>query len=374
MMHLPTVALSVTCVVILALRPIAQGIGLTDRPGGRKIHSGEVPLIGGLAMFVAIAAGVGLMPSSDPDAVYLLGACALLLTVGLADDRFDVPAKTRLAAHFAAAWLAVLMLDGGPSLTFGSAFGAGDTVLTGWTATAVVTLLVGGTINAFNMIDGMDGLCGVMALIALSVLGWLAATSGDAFGGQFCLVAMGAVGGFLLFNLPLRFNRKWHVFMGDAGSTLFGFIVAALCMRLSQEGGAVAPATLLWFVAVPVTDLLATMLRRMARGESPFRPDRGHLHHRLLDAGLNVPATLTVMTIAAVLCASIGLWMHYARIPQVVQFYGFLVAAATLALAVFGARQWVRLLPSVRLAEAALRNEKSQSASTDVLTRGRHGE
>jgi len=374
MTYLPVLSFAVSCLVIWALRPVAPMVGLLDHPGGRKMHVGAVPLIGGIGMFIALVVGVTLMPATDPDAKYLLGATALLVAVGLVDDRFDASARARLLAHLVAAGFAVLMIDGEPRLSFGYAFGAGETVLTGWTATAAAALLVGGTINAFNMVDGMDGLAGTMALIALAALGWTMAFTRDAFGWQLSLVAMGAVIGFLMFNLPVRFNRRWKVFMGDAGSTLLGFLVAVLCMRLSQEDGAVAPATLLWFVALPITDLLVAMLRRIARGVSPFHPDRGHLHHRLLDAGLGVRLTLAILAIVAALFAAAGMWMHYANVPEAVQFYGFLCAVALVAFTASRASQWAALLVRPRQPQPATERAASPSNAIDTQPEGTQGE
>ncbi|MEW5878944.1 MAG: hypothetical protein AB1761_00705 [Pseudomonadota bacterium] len=374
MIYLPVLSLAVSCITIWALRPAAPAAGLLDQPGGRKTHVGAVPLVGGVGMFVALVVGVTLMPATDPDAKHLLVASALLLAVGIADDRFDVSARARLLAHMTAALVAVLTLEGAPRLSFGYAFGSGETALTGWAATAAAVVLVGGTINAFNMIDGMDGLAGAMALVALAALGWMVAFTQDAFSWQLSLVAMGAVVGFLLFNLPVRFNRGRRVFMGDAGSTLLGFLVAALCMRLSQETRAVAPATLLWFVALPVTDLLVTMLRRIARGVSPFRPDRGHLHHRLLDAGLGVRATLAILTTVAVLLAAAGLWMHYAKVPEAVQFYGFLCAVALVAFTASRANRWAALLAPPRRVLVVPVRAASPAKETDEQAEGAQGE
>ncbi|MCX7901187.1 MAG: undecaprenyl/decaprenyl-phosphate alpha-N-acetylglucosaminyl 1-phosphate transferase, partial [Burkholderiaceae bacterium] len=340
MTYLALLSFTLAGTAIAALRPLAPKAGLLDYPGGRKRHQRPVPLVGGLGMFVAMVLGLALMPARDPDMTHLVAACALLLAVGALDDRFDVPPTTRLGAHLAAAWLAVLMLDGGPHLSFGNPFGIGELVFTGWIATTLIVVLVAGTINAFNMVDGMDGLAGMMALIALAALCWLTGLARDAYGWQLSLVAIGAVCAFLVFNLPLQINRRWHVFMGDAGSTLLGFLIAVLALRVSQEGRAVAPVTLLWFVAVPVADLLMTILRRLARGVSPFMPDRGHLHHQLLDAGLSVSVTLGILTAVGLTFAALGLFMHHMKVAQPLQFYGFVGAVVLLLYTVAKVPQW----------------------------------
>ncbi len=331
-MVVPLTAMAVSLLVIAALRPLAPTVGLIDKPGGRKTHHGDVPVVGGIGMFVALVAGAGAMPVTDRDALPLLGACALLLAVGLADDRFVVSVRLRLIAHLLAALLAMAMLDRGVGLSLGHALGPNETLLTGAPALMLAALLIGGAINAFNMMDGMDGLAGTMALVPLAVFAGVAYAV-DPFVHYVCLAGIGAVLGFLLFNLPARFNRAWRVFMGDAGSTMLGFLLAALSLRLTQESAALAPATVLWLVALPITDLLWTIVRRVARGRSPFAPDRSHLHHRLLDAGLGVRASFAVLTGLAAALAAAGLAMHMGRVPEWVQFYGFVATATLLAFA-----------------------------------------
>lgn len=375
MTHLPVLSLLFSCAAIVALRPAAPVLGLLDRPGGRKTHDGDVPLIGGIGMFVAIVVGVVWMPAGDPDTPYLMAASAFLLMVGVLDDRLDVPARLRLIAHIATAYVAVAILDNGPRLTFGSAFGPEEVVLTGLTAVGVISVLVGGTINAFNMMDGIDGLAGMMAAIAFVALAWLAARGQDAFALQLSLVTLGAIGGFLLFNLPLGVNRRWRVFMGDAGSTLLGFLISALVLRMSQDRGILAPATALWLVALPLTDLLATMLRRVALGRSPFSPDRRHLHHRLLDAGLSARAALGVLAVLAAALAGAGIGMHLARVPEVVQFYGFLAVASLVAFAASRAPGWVRWLPaSWRRLPAVSLPDTLPPRAIEAPVRGANGE
>lgn len=348
MLTLAAAAFVLCAGVIAIVRPLARRVGLLDVPGGRKMHEGSVPLVGGIGMLVAIAVGMWLMPAADPVSGSLLGAFALLVAVGVADDRFDVPARGRLVAHMLAALIALIVLDADRMLSLGLAFGtAQPLVFTGLAAVAVSLLLVAGAINAFNMIDGTDGLAGAMALIALSGLGWLAAAGGDTFAAQLCAVTVGAVGGFLLFNLPLGVNRRWRVFMGDAGSTLLGFLAAIVALRLTQTGASsVAPVTVLWLAAIPIADLLVVMLRRMLSGRSPFRADRQHIHHQLLDAGLAAPAVLLVLTAAAATLALAGLWMHSARIPEVLQLVAFLGVAASLGFATSKAQHWVVVLPA----------------------------
>jgi UDP-GlcNAc:undecaprenyl-phosphate GlcNAc-1-phosphate transferase len=169
-------------------------------------------------------------------------------------------------------------------------------------------------VNAFNLIDGIDGLAGGLALLSL------AAMTATGFGTPvFALaaVATAVVVGYLLFNLPLGFNKPLRTFMGDAGSTSLGLIIATVGIYLSQPPiSRFTPVIGLWLVAVPVFDLFATIVRRLVQRKSPFAPDHEHLHHVLVEAGLSRRATLACMLLLAAAFAAVGLIGHLLAIPD----------------------------------------------------------
>lgn len=294
-------ALIVTIVFMLALRPVAVAVGLVDIPGGRKRHDVPVPIIGGIAMSIGLGVGTSLVERPAFWGPTLLGIYVLAV-VGTIDDRFDLPANVRLIAQFCAALLLVLasnlMVTGiGAPLFFGLQLGP---FALPFTVLFVVTL-----VNAFNLIDGIDGLAGGLALLSL-----LAMTIVGFGTPVFALLSISAavVGGYLLFNLPLGFNKPVRAFMGDAGSTSLGLVIAAFGIYLSQAPLAkISPVIGLWFVAVPVFDLFSTIFRRLAEGKSPFAPDHEHLHHVLVEHGLSRRATLVCMLGMALAFAAIGI-------------------------------------------------------------------
>jgi UDP-GlcNAc:undecaprenyl-phosphate GlcNAc-1-phosphate transferase len=300
---------SLCLLAMFALRPIAIALDLIDRPGGRKTHTGDVPVVGGLAMLLGIILGMGLVPLPDlPDATTstLLAACAILVTVGLIDDRFDLSPWTRLPAQLAAA---VLLMIGTKSvvLTLGAPFGGSGILLDGWLSYAVTILATIAAINAFNMLDGMDGLAGAMAMVALAALALLSYEAGLIAALSASVVFIGAVSAFLLSNVPIGFNHELRCFMGDSGSTLLGFSVAWLCIKVSQSPlQAAEPVTMLWIVALPLYELVWTVIRRAIRGISPFRPDTEHLHHLLRKAGFGVRGAFVVFVLLAILLAAFG--------------------------------------------------------------------
>jgi UDP-GlcNAc:undecaprenyl-phosphate/decaprenyl-phosphate GlcNAc-1-phosphate transferase len=298
---------------ILALRPLAIAVDLIDRPGGRKNHQGDVPIVGGLAMFLGIALGIGLLPGSMGDTY--LAACAILVTIGLVDDRFELSPWTRLPGQISAA--IVVVGTGVMVTTIGDPFGIGTINFSGWSAIGFTLLITTAAINGFNMLDGMDGLAGTTALTSCLALGFLAWTGGLIEPAATSLVLAAAVSAFLIFNLPTRFNRPMRCFMGDAGSTLLGFSVALICIQVSQSPAkAASPVTTLWTVALPLYELVWSTLRRLLRGVSPFKADTNHFHHLLQKAGFGVRGAFAVFAILTVALAVIGIVTELAGVPQ----------------------------------------------------------
>jgi UDP-GlcNAc:undecaprenyl-phosphate GlcNAc-1-phosphate transferase len=206
-------------------------------------------------------------------------------------------------------------------------------VFSDWGSAAFTCVAIMGAVNAFNMLDGMDGLAGTMAINALIALTIMSSMVGDATVGGVSIVLSGAVAAFLIFNIPAKYNRRFRCFMGDAGSTLLGFLLACLCISVSQgEGPKVSPTTTLWIVAIPLFELLWTTTRRVLKGQSPFRPDRGHFHHKLIDAGFGVRGAFFVLICIGAAFAATGVAIHYFEVPDGLSFGIWLLSGAGLVL------------------------------------------
>jgi len=351
------VALAVTAIACMALGPLAHRWSLVDRPGGRKTHVGEIPLVGGIAMYLGIAAGLSLSPgSSAAGTVHLLAASFLLTFIGVVDDRFHVRPGIRLIVHTLAVLIGAAAY-GVNRLELGDPFGTGTITLTGLPATVMTVVLLAGVINAINMIDGADGLAGIVAFVALASMAVLDTMSGAPTVNGVAWAGCGAVAGFLLFNAPLRARQRARIFMGDAGSTLLGFVMAWAALGITQRPQPAAwPVTMLWLAALPIYDLLWSIARRALRGRSPFVADRGHLHHLLLDGGLGVRATFTVFALLAVAWAGTGIALQALRAPQWLSLALFIASG----LVTF----WiVRILPAVAAFAPAWRRDAASTAS-----------
>ena len=337
-------AFAISVAALFALRPIAYAVNLLDRPGGHKTHHGVVPIVGGLGMLFGVLFGVVSQPGAlGPLQQYLFSAI-LLVVVGMLDDRFDLAPGLRLVAQFSA--VLPMFFGAGVRLTsFGDLLGLGplDVAPYSLVATVVVTMAA---INAFNMLDGLDGLAGGIALVSAGLMLAVFGRSADP-GNAYLLAALcGAIGGFLLFNMPVQWNRGVRCFMGDAGSTLLGFTLAWVTIGSSQGPLRMAsPVAMVWLVAVPATDLVWTVLRRLARGQSPAHPDNEHLHHMLLRAGFGVRAVFVILIGIALLLASVGLYLDRARTPDWESFALLLVSGAALAFTCSRIHGYVRSSP-----------------------------
>ncbi len=311
------VALIVTIAFMFAFRPVAKRVGLVDKPGGRKLHEGDVPIIGGLAMFVGILSGLSILGLDLNFLLSIFVASLLLVAIGVIDDKYPLPAAARMTTQVAV----VLIMIYGADLylaDMGNPFGFGP-ITTGpfmLMFTVLVTLTM---INAYNMVDGIDGLAGSLTMVAMVAVAAVAGAN-NAFG-AIALVIVASVFGFLLFNFPVKWNRPVRSFMGDAGSTLLGFAIVWVTLGVAQgEARVISPVHALWFAALPIFDCLTCFVRRALQGKSPFTPGRDHFHHTLRRGGLGVRQKLGILTGMQLIYAMVGLTGHFAGVPDYVMF------------------------------------------------------
>ena len=315
-----TVAFTVTVAFMFALRPLAQRLHLVDRPGGRKSHDGDIPIIGGMAMFIGVFSGLLLISGVTALIVTLLLGSLLLVVIGVLDDKYALAAGVRISIQIAA--VLIMFYGSGFRLAdIGDPFGTGIIAMGPFTLifTTVVALTV---INAYNLIDGADGLAGSLALIALLAIALVGGFEDPST--AIALTVCAAIIGFLVFNYPVKWNRPVRSFMGDAGSTFLGFTILWVVLGASQGADRlVSPVVGLWFASVPIYDLLTCFVRRVKDGKSPFQPGRDHFHHVLNRGSTHVRRTLLVLTTLQIIYAGIGLAGHFAGAPDWLMFAGW---------------------------------------------------
>ena len=334
----------VTCTMLLALRPFAEVVGLVDKPGGRKTHHGEVPVVGGIAMFAGLLVAAVGGTALESGGLNILMVAAFMVVLGALDDRFNLPPRVRLFAHLSAA-VALVYSTGYVVRDLGDLFGLGELGLS-WGALPFTVVSIVALINAFNMLDGLDGLAGSVGLVALA--GIMIVASMGALPGVVLVAGsmLGSVAAFLMFNLPTHVNRPIRTFMGDAGSTLLGFLLAGLSLKLVQPTLAdLKPIIALWMMPIPIFELFSSTARRVINGMPPTQADSGHFHHILIRAGLSVRAICTLYFLVSVGCCSFGVWAYRVDLPESLLFAAFCLAFAIWALAVRSTHRVVDLLP-----------------------------
>lgn len=331
------IAFALTVILVPLMEPLAVASQLVDRPGGHKRHQRPTPVVGGVAIYLALAGAafaLNMLPRSSETMVAALAAGGMLVLMGAFDDRQGLPVRMRFLIQILAALL-VVWASGQYLASLGNLFGpfALDLILP--LGLAVTVLATVGGINAMNMVDGLDGLSGGLALVTLSALLWAAAVAGHAATMLPLLAVWGAVAGFLVFNARIGRRQHARIFMGDAGSMLLGFLITWFLIELTQGPEAVlAPVVALWVYALPLMDTLSVMMHRALRGRSPFQPGNDHIHHMLLASGLSISRTVAVLIGVQALFAIAGLAGYYAGLPAWVMFYGLM--------ALFSAYVWAK--------------------------------
>ena len=264
----------------------AQAARLIDQPGGRKRHVGDIPLVGGLGMFLTLVALSPLWLNLTDDHAWLLSLLALAVIAGALDDRYRLSAKVKLVPQ----GLLAIAVVYGAGLSFdnvGAILGNAPVEL-GAVAVFFTLFAIVGTINTVNMSDGLDGLAGGYMAIAFSALLYIAIQSDRTGDAQFLATLLGSLAGFLHLNMRTPWRPGALVFMGDSGSMMLGLALAWSVLSLSSgPDAAMSPVVGALIFALPMYDILTTLSRRLFSGNHPFRADRRHVHYLLRDSGMS---------------------------------------------------------------------------------------
>jgi UDP-GlcNAc:undecaprenyl-phosphate GlcNAc-1-phosphate transferase len=294
------VAAAVLALVLTPLvRRVAIRVGNIDQPDKRRVNAQPIPRGGGVAVaiaFLAVTLGgmaintqtgdIAIPRTLGPGELIALFAGGILATVlGVLDDTWQLRARWQFAGQLL---LALLAVAGGVVITYvNNPLGPGSINLSGYFAAGFTMLWILGMINSINFIDGLDGLSSGISLIAAMTLGLISLTTAVAqpFIGILCFALAGALLGFLRWNF-----HPASIFIGTSGVMFVGYTLAILSIL-----GTAKVAVALLVLGVPIIDTFWIIVRRLATGRSPFTPDRGHIHHRLLDLGLSHAQTVLVI-------------------------------------------------------------------------------
>jgi UDP-GlcNAc:undecaprenyl-phosphate/decaprenyl-phosphate GlcNAc-1-phosphate transferase len=302
-------AFVIAWLLVPAMRKLAIRWQFVDRPNKRKVHKEPLPLLGGAAIYAAfLIATLCLLPKWKGEGQAYIGlivGSTLLFIIGLVDDFYktrgkDFPSLPRLIVQIIAA--SMVSVWGGSVQGFTMPYPTMHFVQFPHALSIALTIIwIVGVINVFNFIDGLDGLSAGIASISGMTLVFVALIKGDIASALWAAALVGASLGFLRHNFfPAR------IIMGDAGSTLLGFLLGSI----SVIGAFKSVTVISIFVPVlalglPIIDGIRVVTRRLMNGQHPHKPDRTHSHHRLLDAGFTQVQTVAVLYLVST-CLSLA--------------------------------------------------------------------
>ncbi len=279
---------------------LAHKVGAVDVPkDDRRMHKKPIPRMGGVAIFYAFVIAVLCLCNIDVKLRGVLIGASVIELLGILDDIYDLNALLKLCVQICAAL--VVALHGVTIEFFTIPFADGTLVNLSYLSIPVTVVWIVAITNALNLIDGLDGLAVGISSITSITLFTISVIMGDYNMALLSIALFGACLGFL----PYNFNPA-SIFMGDSGSTFLGFMLACISiMGLFKTYAILSFAAPFIVLGLPLFDTLFAIVRRLAKGQSPMKPDRGHLHHRLVDSGFKQrTAVLVLYTISSLLSLS----------------------------------------------------------------------
>lgn len=321
-----TIALAVAYFITPQVKDLAIKLGALDAPDDRKVHTRPIPRMGGLAIYAAFMLAVVASMHISREIMGLLVGGTVILIVGIIDDLKPLPARVKLLGQIVAAAVLVMFDIRIEWLT--NPFG--EMLYVDYLAIPLTIIWVVSLTNTVNLIDGLDGLAaGVSTIASITIL--LVALQQNFFTVAILTAALaGSAFGFLQHN----FNPA-KIFMGDTGSMFLGYMLAAISI-LGAVKSAATIALIVPIVALglPILDTAFAIIRRYMSGRPIFKPDKGHLHHRLLEMGLTQKQAVLLMY---VISGCLGL--SAIALTEVNKSFGILIILVLLSIACIGARK-----------------------------------
>lgn len=299
-------ALIVSFVAMPFVILLANKTGAMDAPNARKVHKKPVPRIGGLGIYAGFMAAIifvtikfGLNDEMIKETVGLIVSGSLIVALGLVDDYKNLPAKVKLLGQIGAAAVLVLLFDVRIDFVtdpFGGYFYFDNLPVPHLAIPLTMFWLVGLT-NTVNLIDGLDGLAAGVAAIASFTILLVALEQGFILVAVLTAALAGAAVGFLKYNF-----HPAKIFMGDTGSMFLGFMLAGISVTGAVKSVAtIALIVPIFALGLPILDTTFAIVRRLRGGVPIFKPDKGHLHHRLLSVGFTQRQAVLLMYVISAL-------------------------------------------------------------------------
>lgn len=322
------VALAASLLSVPLAAKLAWAVGAIDRPSKRRINKVPIPRMGGVAVFIGIGAAAIVyttgteclgwtrvfrpLPEMQVNYWLVASGAAMIFATGLVDDIKSLRPTQKLMGQVLAA---IFAASGG--LVIGNIvnpFGGGEINL-GWVSYPITVIYMVAFMNIINLIDGLDGLAGGITVISCLTMFGLSVMSGRLDAAMTAIVTAGATLGFLRYNF-----HPAKIFLGDSGSLLLGFMLSAISlMNVTRVAGLTTMLIPLVIALVPITDTLAAIVRRERGHVSIMAPDKGHIHHRLLQDGFDQRTAVVfiylwtmLLCLGAVVMTQVGMYRRIA--------------------------------------------------------------
>lgn len=293
-------ALLITWAAIPTIVTVARMKNLVDKPNGRSSHKYNTPTLGGIAIFAGVLISFTLFSELTLvwEMPYIIAGIIIVFFIGLKDDVVIISAKWKLLGQLTTAIILTCLAD----IRITNFYGLFGIHQIGYVTSIIFSIFVFIVImNGFNLIDGIDGLAAGVGIVTSLCFGLMFYFEKQY---PYALLAAGLIGSLVSFFRFNVFGLRKKIFMGDSGSLILGLMQAILVIKIiSYEKGTsidfyygATPAIAIGILIVPLYDTLRVFTLRIFRGNSPFKADKTHVHHRLLDLGLNhIQATGTIL-------------------------------------------------------------------------------
>ena len=347
-------AMVVSFLMCPVVKSFAYKIGAIDVPrDSRRMHKKPTPRLGGLAIFLGFMLSLLLFVPIDHQLRGILLGAVIIVVLGVVDDITPLRASFKFVVQIIAALIAVFHGVVVSVLSNPNVFSDNPYWSLGWLSIPITVLWIVGITNSVNLIDGLDGLAnGVSTISAITML-TIALLVSEAQTALIMAALVGACVGFMPYN-----RNPAQMFMGDTGSTFLGFILATISIQgLFKYYAIISFAVPFLILGLPMFDTLFAIVRRLAHGQNPMSPDRGHIHHRLIDMGLNQKQAVAALYVVS---SILGLSAVVLTTGGAMRAMMFLFAVAVLGF--FAAR----IIFPREIAETRHEKEASQQQEIDV--------
>lgn len=291
---------------------IAKSRNFVVKPNKRTSHDGAIPNIGGTNIFISFLLTVLLFSYAVLSQLqFLIIGIFIILIVGFVDDLLDIKASWKLIGELASAFFLIVLADVRLSSLHGF---LGITQLSTETSYFLSFFVFVAIINALNLIDGVDGLASGLGILYSLFFAVYFGLTGDV---QLSISAYAMVGSLAVFFIYNVFGGRSKIFMGDSGSLLLGYMITYYVFRFCEMNAnhsvpdfcymSGAPAVAICVLSIPLFDTMRVMLTRIKKKESPFKPDKNHIHHLLIKAGLKHHQVTVVLLIVSLAFIALGI-------------------------------------------------------------------